>query len=186
MNRLAPAIALLAIVAMVGCVRRTVSITSEPSGALVMLNDREVGRTPTSAEILYYGTYDVQVQLEGYEPINGSAEAKAPAWDWIGVDLVAELIPVRFTSRNEWHFTMQEVELAPAAVLLRARDLQSRTIVAEEVAPRSSEDAIRDLEGEVQDADALPGETPSPATAPVPLPGPGTGPTLPPPLDPDP
>ncbi|MGA1393137.1 MAG: PEGA domain-containing protein, partial [Phycisphaerales bacterium] len=67
-----------------GCVRRTVEITSEPSGALVLLNDREIGRTPVTAEILYYGTYDVQIRLDGHEPINGAAEAKAPAWDWIG------------------------------------------------------------------------------------------------------
>ncbi len=102
-----------------GCVRRTVEITSTPPGALVLLNDREVGRTPLTTEILYYGTYDVQLRLEGHEPINGSAEAKAPAWDWIGPDLVAELIPVDFTSRNAWHFTMAPIDLDPAAVLLR-------------------------------------------------------------------
>lgn len=169
-----------------GCVRRTVEITSAPSGALVLLNDREVGRTPLTTEILYYGTYDVQLRLEGHEPINGSAEAKAPAWDWIGPDLVAELIPVDFTSRNAWHFTMTPVDLDPAAVLLRARGLQSRTIVAEETSTADPESSLRELGREVEAEDALPGESPSPATAPVPLPGPGTGPTLPEPLAPAP
>jgi hypothetical protein len=169
-----------------GCVRRTVEITSEPSGALVLLNDREIGRTPVTAEILYYGTYDVQLRLEGHEPINGSAEAKAPAWDWIGPDLVAELIPADFTSRNAWHFTMLPVDVDPAAVLLRARGLQSRTIVAEETTKVDPEASLGDLEREVEAEDALPGETPSPATAPVPMPGPPTGPTLPEPLAPAP
>ena len=169
-----------------GCVRRTVEITSSPSGALVLLNDREVGRTPLTTEILYYGTYDVQLRLEGHEPINGSAEAKAPAWDWIGPDLVAELIPVDFTSRNAWHFTMTPVDLDPAAVLLRARGLQSRTIVAEETSTTDPESSLRELGREVEAEDALPGESPSPATSPVPLPGPGTGPTLPEPLAPAP
>lgn len=178
---------LVAVVAILpACVRRTVEITSTPSGALVLLNDREVGRTPLTTEILYYGTYDVQLRLEGHEPINGSAEAKAPAWDWIGPDLVAELIPVDFTSRNVWHFTMTPVDLDPAAVLLRARGLQSRTIVAEETTTSDPEASLEDLGREVEAADALPGETPAPATSPVPLPGPGTGPTLPEPLAPSP
>lgn len=170
----------------VGCVRRTVEITSEPAGALVLLNDREVGRTPLTAEILYYGTYDVQLRLDGHEPIHGSAEAKAPAWDWIGPDLVAELIPVDFTSRNAWHFTLQPVDDDPAAVLLRARGLQSRTIVAERTERPDPEASLESLGREVEGEDALPGEAPSPATSPVPMPGPPTGPTLPEPLAPAP
>lgn len=169
-----------------GCVRRTVEITSEPSGSLVLLNDREIGRTPLTAEILFYGTYDVQLRLEGHEPINGFAEAKAPAWDWIGPDLVAELIPVDFTSRNAWHFTLVPIDVDPAAVLLRARGLQSRTIVAEETSRVAPEASLGDLGREVEAEDALPGETLSPATSPVPLPGPPTGPTLPEPLAPAP
>ena len=172
--------------AFLGCVRRTVEITSTPPGALVLLKDREVGRTPLTTEILYYGTFDVQLRLEGHEPINGSAEAKAPAWDWIGPDLVAELIPVDFTSRNAWHFTMAPVDLDPTAVLLRAKGLQSRTIVAEQTQPADPESSLRELGREVEAEDALPGESPSPATAPVPLPGPRTGPTLPEPLAPAP
>ncbi|MFZ9691577.1 MAG: PEGA domain-containing protein [Phycisphaerales bacterium] len=167
-----------------GCVRRTVEITSEPSGALVLLNDREIGRTPVTAEILYYGTYDVQIRLDGHEPINGAAEAKAPAWDWIGPDLVAELIPVDFTSRNAWHFTLVPADVDPAAVLLRARGLQSRTIVAEETTALDPKASLESLGREVEAEDALPGEDPSPATAPVPLPGPPAGPTLPEPLAP--
>ena len=52
-----------------GCVRRTISIVSNPPGALVWLNDREVGRTPIEVEFLYYGTYDVRIVKDGYEPL---------------------------------------------------------------------------------------------------------------------
>jgi hypothetical protein len=126
----------------------------------------------------------VQLRLDGHEPINGSAEAKAPAWDWIGPDLVAELIPVEFTSRNAWHFTLMKTDVDPAAVLLRARGLQSRTIVAEETTKAAPENSLENLGREVEAEDGLPGEAPSPPTAPVPLPGPPTGPTLPEPLAP--
>ncbi len=39
-----------------GCVQRTITITSDPPGALVWLNDREIGRTPLDVNFVYYGT----------------------------------------------------------------------------------------------------------------------------------
>ena len=48
-----------------GCVQRIISITSQPSGALVYLNDEEVGRTPISAPHLFYGVYDIRLEHEG-------------------------------------------------------------------------------------------------------------------------
>ena len=49
-----------------GCVKRTISISSNPSGALVWVNDREVGRTPVEFEFLYYGEYDLRLERDGY------------------------------------------------------------------------------------------------------------------------
>ncbi|MEX0776779.1 MAG: PEGA domain-containing protein [Phycisphaeraceae bacterium] len=51
-------------IALAGCVERTISITSEPSGALVHLNDEEVGRTPLIVPFTFYGVYDVRVEHE--------------------------------------------------------------------------------------------------------------------------
>lgn len=113
----------------VGCTQRTIEITSEPSGALVHLNDREVGRTPLEVPFTFYGTYDVRLEREGHHPFWTQAKARAPLWDLPGPDLVAEAIPGTH-SRVRWHF-----ELAPApaagdvddALLLdRARQLRAR------------------------------------------------------------
>ncbi|MBM4106419.1 MAG: PEGA domain-containing protein [Phycisphaerae bacterium] len=168
-----------------GCVRRTVEITSSPPGALVLLNDREVGRTPLTAEITYYGTYDVRLRLDGHEPLDAKAEAKAPPWDWIGPDLVLELVPIDFTSKNSWHFVLGEVQTDPRLVLERAQALQARTTGEEVSADAPSNAEIEEsLRREVEGAEALPGVTPSPATAPVPMPGPEPGPSLPEPIAP--
>ena len=59
-------------------VERRITITSEPSGAIVSLNDTEVGRTPVEVDFTYFGVYDVRLRKEGYEPIVTTAEAKAP------------------------------------------------------------------------------------------------------------
>ena len=83
-------IVLAALVALSGCVRRTITITTEPEGTLVWLNDREVGRTPVEVDFKYYGTYDVRLEHRGYEPMMTSGRADPPWWDHVGLDLIAE------------------------------------------------------------------------------------------------
>lgn len=92
--------------ALPGCVERTISITSEPPGAIVWLNDVEIGRTPVETDFTFYGTYDVRLRLEGYEPLLTSRKANAPAYDWPGIDLVSEAIPADIESRVDWHFVL--------------------------------------------------------------------------------
>lgn len=110
-----------------GCVRRVLSITSDPTGASVWLNDREIGRTPCEAEFTYYGTYDVRLALDGYEPLDTSAEAVAPAWDYLGPDLVSEAIPAKLVSTNAWHFTLTPASNDPASLLERAKAMRDAT-----------------------------------------------------------
>jgi hypothetical protein len=63
-RRFALLAAALGSASLLGCVERTISITSEPRGALVYLNDEEVGRTPVSVPFTYYGVYDVRLERE--------------------------------------------------------------------------------------------------------------------------
>jgi hypothetical protein len=93
-----------------GCLERTIHITSDPPGALVWLNDIEVGRTPLETDFTYYGEFSVRLRREGYEPIVTSRTAKAPVYEWPVVDLAAELWPQRISTDIRWHF-----DLVPAA-----------------------------------------------------------------------
>lgn len=166
-----------------GCVRRTVEITSTPSGALVLVNDREVGRTPATIEIDHYGEYDVQVRLEGFEPLDTSARAVAPPWDWVGVDLFAELLPGTYISRNRWHFALEAWNRDPDAVLERAEVFRLRFDGDPALSKVGAGASLDDLERNVEADDALPGERGSPAVSPVPMPGPETTPAGPPESD---
>ena len=124
----------LATVLCIGCVRRTIAITSTPSDALVFVNDREVGRTPCEVDFLFYGEYDVRLKHEGYESIVGSGTASAPVWDFIGADLLVEVAPLDLESRVDWHFDFIPVNNDPVDLLARARQMQ--------VAARSEPDEI--------------------------------------------
>ena len=107
-----------------GCVRRTILITSDPDGALVALNDQEIGRTPVEADFTFYGDYDVRLTLDGYEPINTVGEARAPLWDNVPFDLVAEMVPGEPHSQIHWHYDLVNATPQAEGMLERARELR--------------------------------------------------------------
>jgi hypothetical protein len=112
-----------------GCVKRTIRITSDPTGALVYLNDREVGRTPVDVDFVHYGTYDVRLTLEGHESQLTSGDAKSPWWDFVGIDFFAELVPADLESNVEWHFVLDprpaDPEVERVQTIDRAREMRA-------------------------------------------------------------
>ncbi|MDG2423392.1 MAG: PEGA domain-containing protein [Phycisphaerales bacterium] len=109
------------LVASSGCIRRKLSITTAPSGALVWVNDREVGRTPLTVDFTHYGTYDVRIEREGMEPVMTSQKASAPLWDLPGPDLVVEVMPFQANSEIKWHFDLEPRDESHEALVERAR-----------------------------------------------------------------
>jgi hypothetical protein len=73
-------------------VERTVTINSEPKGALVYLNDKEVGRTPVTVPFEWYGDYDVVLRKEGYEPLKTHSKISQPWYEYIPIDIFSELL----------------------------------------------------------------------------------------------
>ncbi|HET6248438.1 MAG TPA: PEGA domain-containing protein [Tepidisphaeraceae bacterium] len=88
-----------------GCVQRTLTVCSDPPGALVYLNDQEIGRTPLTRIFIWYGVYDVELRKTGYQSIKTTAAVIAPWWQFPPFDFFAELFPV--TDHHEMSFTMR-------------------------------------------------------------------------------
>lgn len=105
-------LAVMAIGFCVGCVERTVSINTEPSGATVMLNDQDVGRTPVKVPFTWYGDYDIVVRKEGFETVKTNHRLQTPWYQLPGIDLVSEcLIP----------FTIHDDHVIPTIAMDQAR-----------------------------------------------------------------
>ena len=120
-----------------GCVKRQIRVTSEPSGALVYLNDVQVGRTPTEAEFKFYGTYDVRLELEGHETVAEGRAANPPIWEYPFVDIAAILAPVNLENTVHWHFDLvptaestspEAAENERLASIDRALELRQQTL----------------------------------------------------------
>lgn len=122
-------LAMIGITVLGGCVRRTLTITSDPPGALVYLNDQEVGRTPLQQDFTWYGHYSVDLRREGYQTIQTRRWIIAPWWQWPPLDLLAELMPLRLSDDRTMHFTLEpalEEPADPQKMLARARELRGQ------------------------------------------------------------
>jgi hypothetical protein len=105
------------------------TVDSDPPGALVYLNDQEVGRTPLKTDFTWYGDYDVQLRLEGYETLKTHKRVIAPAWNWVPFDLLANILPIAFRDHQEMTFTLKPLDPAkdqPAALLSRAGEMRDQ------------------------------------------------------------
>lgn len=91
-----------------GCLERRVRVESEPPGALVTINDVEIGRTPVEADFTYYGEYDVRLELDGHEPLRTRAKARSPIYEYPPFDLVATAIPARIENVTRWQFKLEK------------------------------------------------------------------------------
>lgn len=111
-----------------GCngVRRRLTITSEPSGAIVYLNNKEIGKTPVSTNFLYSGTYNIRCYKEGYETTETAYRTGTPWYLWPGFDFFSEnFVPGEIRDEQSCHVELPlkreipENELLEAATRLR-------------------------------------------------------------------
>jgi hypothetical protein len=116
-----------------GCVQRKLTVTSEPSGALVTLNGMEAGRTPFTTDFTWYGYYDVEVRRDGYKTLKTQQRVLAPWWQWVPFDLVAEVMPWRPTDRQMMHFKLDAAQQGASNVELirRGEELRAKTNAVE-------------------------------------------------------
>ena len=129
------ALLLLTLAVLTGCADRRLHITSDPPGALVALNDVEVGRTPVEVNFTSFGTYDVRLQRPGYATLLTSAEANPELHDQPVFDALSVFTPGRPRTDIYWHFVMEPLETDADALIERAREV--RAMAPETPAPDS-------------------------------------------------
>ncbi len=124
-----------------GCAQRDITINSEPPGAMVYVNDQEIGRTPLTRDFQWYGTYDVQLRKEGYETENRHATIVAQPWFWPPFDLFVELLPFHVKDHRERTFVLHPATSQPVdqtIMLSRAADLAAKLQSSEHTRPATT------------------------------------------------
>ena len=114
------AISLIAVLILAGCVERRLTINTQPQGALVILNDEQIGTSPVTVSFEWYGDYNVRITKEGFETLKTHRKLKAPWYDNFPFDFFAMLNPKRTVDSYEWAF-----DLAPKKQIGREELIQN-------------------------------------------------------------
>ncbi|HUQ70467.1 MAG TPA: PEGA domain-containing protein [Planctomycetaceae bacterium] len=107
-----------------GCVSRRMTICSDPPGALVMLEGREIGYTPVSVDFTYYGTREFTLIKDGYETLTVNQPVAKPWYQQPVVEFFADnFTPGHVTDRHQFRYAMQPQRLIPNDVLLQRGEM---------------------------------------------------------------
>jgi hypothetical protein len=118
-SALALGLCLLAAVGSSGCVARRLIIHSSPPGALVYIDDKEIGTTPLAVNYIYYGTRKIRLVKDGYETLTVLEPIPAPWWDHFPLDFVSEnLVPGELRDVRPLHYQLVPQAYVPSQELL--------------------------------------------------------------------
>lgn len=112
-----------------GCVQRRMLIRSEPSGALVYIDDHEIGTTPVAANFTYYGKRKIRLVKDGCETLTVMQDIPTPWYEYVPLDFVSEnLVPGKIMDRRTLDYRLQTQIVVPTDQLLaRGEDLRRGT-----------------------------------------------------------
>ncbi len=120
----------VSLIVVTGCVERTVTITTVPDGATVILNDQEVGTSPVTVPFTWYGDYDLICRKQGFATDERKLHISTPWYQIPIVDLVTEnLTPVTFRDHRAVQIDMQPEQLPTREELLsRGAEFRDRAL----------------------------------------------------------
>jgi hypothetical protein len=119
----------LACLAATGCVQRRMVIRSNPPGAMVYVDDYEIGTTPIAHDFTYYGTRKIRLVKDGYETLTVMQSIPAPWYQIPPLDFVSEnLVPGELRDRRTLLYTLRPQMIVPPEELRgRAEELRGRS-----------------------------------------------------------
>ena len=109
-----------------GCVQRRLTIRSNPPGAVVYVDNYEIGTTPVATDYVYYGTRKIRLVKDGYETLTVMQPLPAPWFQFPGIDFFSENVnPREIRDERTLDFQLQPQVIVPTEQLLgRAENLR--------------------------------------------------------------
>lgn len=137
-----PAVLFVLVLLCSGCVERQLTVKTEPTDALIVLNDEEIGYSPVTINFEWYGDYNVRISKTGYQTLRTHRNLERPMRDKFPFDLFVDALwPRRIVDKYEWTFHLAPYEAADRQDLINS-------------AVSLKKDALAEL-GEVQEVKAV-------------------------------
>lgn len=131
------ALALLA-VSSVGCVRRRMTVRTNPPGATVSVDNQVIGTSPAASNFVYYGTREFRIEKDGFRTETIKRRIKPPWYEFPGLDFFFETLwPGEIRDERIIDIELVPETLEPTGdVLERADSLRSQSLSGVVTAPR--------------------------------------------------
>lgn len=136
-SKLMLALVLVGLLSGTGCIRRRLTIRSNPPGARVFIDRQEIGVTPVSTAFTYYGTRTIELTKDGYESLTVQQTFSAPWYEITPLDFVSEnLVPGETRDERVVEFQLIPQQMAPAQTIVdRAEQLRAQAGHGQVVVP---------------------------------------------------
>ncbi len=112
-----------------GCVTRRLTVRSNPPGAMVYIDDYEIGPTPVSVPYTYYGTRKIVLVKDGFETLTVLQEIPTPWYQYFPLDFFSEnVVPVEIRDQRTVDFNLVPKLMLPReSVRQRGEELRQQT-----------------------------------------------------------
>jgi hypothetical protein len=109
-----------------GCVRRRLNVRTNPPGALVYVDNQQIGTTPCSVDFTYYGTREIRLIKPGYETLTVNQPIPTPWYEFPPLDFVSEnLVATKIRdNRTVTYDLAPQVIVSPQQLVDRANQLR--------------------------------------------------------------
>src|SRR5262245_54406095 len=114
----------------VGCVRRRLNVRTNPPGALVYVDNQQIGTTPCSVDFTYYGTREIRLVKPGFETLTVNQPIPAPWYQYPPLDFISEnLVGSKIRDNRTVTYNLAPQVIVPTQELVdRANQLRQDTL----------------------------------------------------------
>jgi hypothetical protein len=154
-----------------GCVERQMTIRSDPPGALVSVDNNDIGITPVTTPYIYYGQRQIRLVKDGYDTLTVLQPIPPPWYEYYGLDFISEnLVPGKIRDERVFDYRLQPQSLTPPDQLRGRAETLRRGVQATSAASPPAAAGMR--------INPPPGPMPAaapPEMVPAPAPSPAAG-----------
>ena len=83
---------MLLVAACSGCVRRRMTVRTNPPGATVSVDNQVIGTSPAASSFVYYGTREFRIEKDGYRTETIKRRFNPPWYEFPGLDFISETL----------------------------------------------------------------------------------------------
>jgi len=96
-----------------GCISRILEIRTDPPGARVFIEGKEIGTSPAEFTFDHYGERDLLItcatqddETIHYAPVREKIDISCPWWGYFPIDFLVDVLPFTVTDRQEISYTL--------------------------------------------------------------------------------